>query len=78
MIQAGELRKALEYGLAGLAEDEVVLTAGEFADQHGYSRQGIRSILLRGKIPRAFKVGNEWFIPEKAGIKGIQYRKKAK
>lgn len=78
MFKAGELRKAMDYGLAGLDEDEVVLTAAEFAEEHGYSKQGIRSILARGKIQRAFKVGNVWYVPEKASITGVRYKKKPK
>lgn len=78
MLKAGDLRKAMDYGLAGLDEDEVVLTAAEFAEEHGYSKQGIRSILSRGKIPRAFKVGNVWYVPKKSSIAGVQYKKKPK
>ena len=78
MFQARELRRAMDYGLAGLDEDEVILTAAEFAEEHGYSKQGIRSILSRGKIPRAFKIGNVWYVPKKASIIGVQYKKKPK
>lgn len=76
MIKAGELRKELAYGLAGIGDDENVMTVEEFAEREGYSQGSIRTLLMRDKIPRGFKVGKTWFLPEKAEIIGKRYRTK--
>lgn len=74
-MKAKELRKAVEYGLSGIDENEELLSADAFAEKYGYSKTGIRSILKREKVPRAFKVGRIWYIPENADIIGRLYRR---
>lgn len=76
MIKAGELRKELAYGLAGIGDDENVMTVEEFAAREGYSQGSIRTLLMRDKIPRGFKVGKTWFLPEKSEIIGKRYHTK--
>lgn len=74
-MKAKELRDSVIYGLAGIDDQEQLLTADEFAKRHGYSGQGIRTILSREKVPRAFKVGRTWYIPEHAKIVVKKYNK---
>lgn len=76
MITAGELRKELAYGLAGIDDEENVMTVEEFAEHEGYSKGSVRTLLKRGKIPRGFKVGKTWFLPEKSEIIGERYNTK--
>lgn len=76
MMTAGELRKAFVYGLAGIDDEENVMTVEEFAEREGYSKGSVRTLLQRGKIPRGFKVGKTWFLPEKSQIIGNRYNTK--
>lgn len=75
MITAGELVKSLQRVIL-MDKETKLLTADEFAEMYGYSPAGMRTILKRGKIDKAFKVGKEWFIAEDACINVRQNKKK--
>ena len=76
MITAGELREQLKW-VARTDADLKLLTADEFAQVYGYSSGSMRTMLKRGRISKAFKVGKEWLIPEDASVNGKQYKKKS-
>ena len=76
MIKARELKRDVAYGLAGIDDEEDLMTVEEFAAREGYSASSIRTLLMRDKIPRGFKVGKTWFLPEKAEIIGKRYNTK--
>ena len=76
MITVRELKEQVRF-LARTDEDLKLLTADEFAQMYGYSSGSMRTMIKRGRISRAFKVGKEWFIPEDASIYGKQYKKKS-
>lgn len=75
MMTVGELKERMRP-LLKQSDETNILTADEFAQKNGYSSSGIRVVLSRGKISKAIKVGNEWFIPEDACVYGRQYKKK--
>ena len=75
MIKAKELKRIVRE--IGRTDDETkLLTANEFAQMYGYSPSSMRVLLSRGKISKAFKLGNEWLIPENSVINVKQYKKK--
>ena len=75
MITIGELKDSLK-GVLGRDRDIKLLTTDEFAQANGYSYKGVRTLLNRGKVNKAFKIGHDWFIPEDADIDVKQYKKK--
>lgn len=48
--------------------NQQLLSASEYAAQHGISHVRVRQLLQQGRIEGAFKVGNRWIVPANAAL----------